>query len=118
MKCVNLYQSTAAQVTNTIHGSCCVSPVNGSHIAVTVKNTSLVSPFPFKVYLDEWHTGSGYSGWVEKGWRTGTTSASGTNVSFSPNTYGATKTYRVRCHIFPDLSDKFIYTAGNISYKS
>lgn len=96
------------------NGSVCAASKTG-YIAVTVTHEQGQSSFPFAVYLDVWYTGSGFQGWSEIGTRTGSSSASGTNVTFTP-TYGATKTYRIRCTAYPDMSDKFTFTTDSFSH--
>lgn len=111
MPCKEVYYNNSG----FINGSVCAASTNG-HIAATVTHVQGNPSFPFKVYLDVWHTGSGFSGWSEIGSRTGSSKASpGTTVTFSPS-YGATRTYRVRCVAYPDLSDKFTFTPDSFSH--
>jgi len=112
MQCANI-SFNGGHITN---GTVCAASQSG-YIAVTVKNlvNAQSSQFPFTAYLDVWHTGSGWSGWSEIGSRSGTSKYNGTNVSFSP-TYGATKTYRVRCKAHPDNSDNFEFTTANFCH--
>ena len=98
-------------------GTGCVSSVKGSHIAISGSNVSTHKPFEFRAYLDEWQSGSGYAGWQEIGYRTGMTTPNGTHLSMSPNTYGATKTYRVRFHLIP-FSSNIYATTGSFSHNS
>ena len=78
-------------------GSCCASSADG-YIAVSVTNTSGQASIPFKVYLDMYEPNEG--GWVQMGYRSGSSSETGTHVSFDPN-ISSTRTYRVRCHTYP-----------------